>query len=138
EKFTAGAVRVEVITAEPRPIPVAGPRVGAAVVDTLRRAGIGFTPDKAVTAVDADARTVTFAAGDAASSHLRAVAPPHPSPVAALPPALVDASGWITVDPATLATAAPGVWAVGDNTVVPLANGKPLPKAAIFAEGAAA
>jgi len=138
EKFTAGAVRVDVITAEPRPIPVTGPQVGAAVVDSLRRAGIGFTPDKAVTALDAGARTITFADGDVEPFDLLAVVPPHRSPAAALLPDLVDAGGWIPVDPTTLATAAPGVWAVGDNTAVPLADGKPLPKAAIFAEGAAA
>jgi sulfide:quinone oxidoreductase len=52
-------------------------------------------------------------------------------------PAVVDASGmcvdgWIPVDPRTLETAFPGVYAVGDVTSVG------TPKAGVFAEGQAA
>ncbi|MEB3020750.1 NAD(P)/FAD-dependent oxidoreductase [[Mycobacterium] crassicus] len=137
-RFTGGAARVDVITAEPRPIPVVGTQVGDAVVSTLNATGIGFTPGKVATAIDPNARTITFADGDVEPFDLLAVVPPHRSPVAALLPALVNPGGWIPVDPQTMATATPGVWAVGDNAAVPLANGMALPKAAIFAERAAA
>lgn len=137
-RFGSGAVRVDVITAEPRPIPVAGRQVGDAVVGLLTAAGIGFSAEKVATAIDPEIRTISFADGRTEPFDLLAVVAPHRSAVAALLPGLVNAGGWIPVDPATLTTAVPGVWAVGDNTAVPLANGGALPKAAIFAEGAAA
>ena len=43
----------------------------------------------------------------------------------------------MTVDPATFATPAERVWAVGDATGVKLANGKFLPKAGVFARAEA-
>ncbi|HEU4361974.1 MAG TPA: FAD/NAD(P)-binding oxidoreductase [Mycobacterium sp.] len=137
ERFTSGAVRVDVITCEPRPIGVARPEVGKAVVGMLRGNGIGFHAEKVTRAVDPEARTIEFADGGTESFDLLAAVPPHSSPAAAVLPGMVNAGGWIPVDPATLATGTPGVWAVGDNTVVPLAHGMPLPKAGIFADGAA-
>jgi sulfide:quinone oxidoreductase len=60
--------------------------------------------------------------------------PPHrPPPVVAESPLASD-GGWVSVDPGTLATAYPGVFAVGDVTQIELANGLPLPKAGIIAE----
>lgn len=136
EKFTGGAVRVDVITAEPRPIGVAGPDVGDALTGMLDARGIGFHPGKATSAIHPDAGTVEFGDGSTEAFDLLAVVPPHTSPAAAVL-AGVNPGGWIPVDPSTLATDVPGVWAVGDNTALPLAHGKPLPKAGVFAEGAA-
>ena len=54
-------------------------------------------------------------------------------------PPVVAASGltgggpWVPVDRATLQTSFPGVYAIGDVTTIPLANGNPLPKAGVFA-----
>jgi sulfide:quinone oxidoreductase len=39
----------------------------------------------------------------------------------------------VRVDRHTMATAFPGVYAVGDVTLIPLAMGKPLPRAGVFA-----
>jgi sulfide:quinone oxidoreductase len=47
---------------------------------------------------------------------------------------LVDASGWVPVDPTTLQTRREGVFAIGDATAVRLANGMYLPKAGVFAD----
>ena len=46
-------------------------------------------------------------------------------------------AGWVPVDKRTLQTRYQNVYAIGDVTAVTLANGKPLPKAAVFAEGQA-
>ena len=46
-------------------------------------------------------------------------------------------SGWVSVDRGTLATSFPGVYAIGDVTSIPLASGKPLPKAGVFAHAQA-
>ena len=137
QRFRDGAVAVDLFTCEPRPIGVARSEVSRAVVGLLGSAGIGFAEGKRVRAIDSGARTVSFDDDSTEAFDVLAVVPPHTSPAAALLPELVNPAGWIPVDPATLATAAPGVWAVGDCTALPLANGLALPKAGIFAEGGA-
>ncbi len=48
---------------------------------------------------------------------------------------LTDGGDWIPVNSETLETGYPGVFAIGDVNQVKMANGKPLPKAGVFAEG---
>ncbi|WP_433611967.1 NAD(P)/FAD-dependent oxidoreductase [Prescottella agglutinans] len=133
ERFTNGAVRVDVFTPDPLPMPVAGPAVGNALVAMMEAKSIGFHGGKSATVVDPHARTVEFGDSTTEFFDLIAVVPPH-APGAAVTSTGLGPAGWIPVDPATLATRAPGVFAVGDSTALPLPNGKPLPKAAIFAE----
>ena len=45
--------------------------------------------------------------------------------------------GWIHADPNTLATGFDGVYAIGDTNQILLANGKPLPRAGVFAHSQA-
>jgi sulfide:quinone oxidoreductase len=47
---------------------------------------------------------------------------------------LASPGGWIAVDPGSLATGRPGVFAIGDLTQIKLANDLQLPKAGIIAE----
>ncbi|MBS9534570.1 FAD-dependent oxidoreductase [Mycobacterium sp. M1] len=133
-RFTDGAVRVDVITAEPRPVPVVSPGVGTGLVDLLEQTGIGFTAQRTVTAVDAATCTLTFADGGTERFDLLATVPPHRSPVADLLPGAVNPGGWLPVDGTTLATGLPGVWAIGDVAALLLADGKPAPKAGFIAE----
>jgi sulfide:quinone oxidoreductase len=60
--------------------------------------------------------------------------PPHTAPVAVREGGLVDASGWVPVDQATLQTRHTGVFAIGDVTAIRLPNGMFLPKAGVFAD----
>jgi sulfide:quinone oxidoreductase len=60
--------------------------------------------------------------------------PPHRAPAVVAESALAGDGGWVSVDPGTLATAYPGVFAIGDVTQIKLANGLPLPKAGVIAE----
>ncbi|MEV3966046.1 FAD/NAD(P)-binding oxidoreductase [Nocardia sp. NPDC050193] len=136
DKHADGAVRVEAFTPDPLPMPVAGPDVGKALVELMTAKGIGFHGSKAATGVDPHARAVTFADGSTETFDLLAVVPPH-APTAAAASTGLGPAGWIPVDPATLSTTAEGVFAVGDSTALLLPNGKPLPKAAIFAEAQA-
>ena len=46
-------------------------------------------------------------------------------------------AGWVQVDKRTLKTRYDNVYAVGDATMITLANGKPLPKAGTFAHAQA-
>jgi sulfide:quinone oxidoreductase len=130
-------VDIEVYSPEPLPMPVAGPIVGAGLVSMLAEAGIGFHPGKQVERIDPANREVVFADGEHVSFELLVVVPPHraPIPVADLG---MSPQGWLPVDAHTLATASAGVWALGDNASITLMNGKPLPKAAVFAKGQAA
>jgi len=76
---------------------------------------------------------VVFPEGEERFDLLIAV-PPHRPPLVVEESGLVAEHGWIGVDPRTLATRYPGVYAIGDVNLIPLANGLPLPKAGVMAE----
>jgi sulfide:quinone oxidoreductase len=126
--------RVDIYTAEPVPLGVAGPEVSAGVRDMITSAGIGHFPDHQVVSVEPGERRVDFADGVTADFDLLAYVPPHRAPRVVREARLVDDSGWVPVDRNTLHTSFPGVYAIGDITSIPLVMGKPLPKAGVFAE----
>ena len=128
---------IAVYTPEPQPMPVAGPALGAAVRDMLASRGIEYFPGHRPLAVEPGTRTIQFETGDVARYDLLAYVPPHAAPGFVVDAGLAPPGGWVNVDPKTLATGAEHVWAVGDVTGIPLANGKALPKAGVFAEGQA-
>ncbi|OXM18328.1 dehydrogenase [Rhodococcus erythropolis] len=134
DRFTSEAVHIDVFTPESLPMPVAGPDVGRALTSMLEAKGIGFHNEKTATGIDPRTRTVTFADNAEETFDLLAVVPPHTAPAAVRTSAVAGPHGWIPVDASTLTTDTPEVWAIGDNTALILPNGKPLPKAAIFAE----
>ena len=132
-----GRCEVAVYTPEPQPMPVAGPALGAAVREMLASRGIDYFPGHKAVAVEPSSRTIRFETGDVARYDLLAYVPPHAAPAFVVDAGLAPAGGWVKVDPKTLATPFERVWAVGDVTGIPLANGKSLPKAGVFAEGQA-
>lgn len=131
------AVSIDVYTPEPGPMPVAGPEVSKQVRQMVESKGIGYHPEHSVTQVDAEKKRITFANGASAEFDLLVYVPPHRAPPVVKEAGLVGPSGWVTVDRATLATSFAGVFAIGDVTGIPLAIGKPLPKAGVFAHGEA-
>jgi sulfide:quinone oxidoreductase len=76
---------------------------------------------------------VVFDDGSEQPFDLLLAVPPHRAPEAVSASGLTE-HGWVAVDPRTLATGHTGVYAVGDTTTIPLANGLPLPKAGVIAE----
>ncbi|MCR4297215.1 MAG: NAD(P)/FAD-dependent oxidoreductase [Gallionella sp.] len=128
---------IEFFAAEPRPMFVAGPEVGAAVRGMVEAQGIAYHPEHQVKEVDPAARRVTFANGTAAEFDLLFYVPPHRAPVVVREAGLTNEAGWIPVDRHTLQTQFEGVFAVGDITSIPLKMGRPLPKAGVFAHGQA-
>ena len=76
---------------------------------------------------------VVLADGEVPFDLLLAV-PPHRPPAVVAGSGLTAGHGWVGVDAGTLATPHPGVYAVGDVTFIPLANGLPFPKAGVMAE----
>ncbi len=126
-------VDIEVITPEPLPMGVAGPKVGNMVVSLLQSRDIRFSPEHQMTEIDSAKKEIIFKDGNKASYDLLICVPPH-----GIPPVLKDSpvlgeSGWVKVNPKTLDTELENVYALGDVTNIPLSVGKPLPKAGVFA-----
>jgi sulfide:quinone oxidoreductase len=130
-------VQVEVYAAEQAPMGVAGPEVSAGVKELLAANGIGYHPEHQVTRADASSRRLEFANGSRAEYDLLAYVPPHRPPRAVRESGLLGESGWVSADRHTFETRFPGVYAIGDVVSIPLALGKPLPKAGVFADGQA-
>jgi sulfide:quinone oxidoreductase len=133
ESFRARRVEaaVEVFSPQPMSLPVLG-QVGCDVIEgRLAENGITFLPNHKATSVEAG--QVVFASARRPFDLLFAV-PPHQPPSVVRESGLVDDSGWVPVDPRTLETHSPGVYAIGDVVQIMMANGKPLPKAGVFAE----
>lgn len=135
----AGCVQVDLYTPEAQPMPVAGPQLGAAVQGMLKEKGIGFHPLHKLRSVNAGSRTLVFENGTSVEYDLLAVIPPHRAPRALEQSGFLNAGGWIPVDPRTLETNIPGIYAIGDITAIPIpGRWKPdvpmmLPKAGVFA-----
>ena len=127
------AVSIDVYAAEPAPMGVAGPHVSSAVVELLVAKDIPYHPDHQVVSVDASRKRLTFANGVLADFDLLAYVPAHRAPGAIRESGLSSESGWVSVDRQTLETRWPNVFAIGDVVSIPLAIGKPLPKAGVFA-----
>ncbi|TMK95044.1 MAG: NAD(P)/FAD-dependent oxidoreductase [Actinobacteria bacterium] len=122
-------VRIQVVMPFGAPIPPS-PDTSAAILETFAERDIEFLPDHLVASLDAATKEAVLDDGRRLPYDLFLGIPVHRAP------AVVEASGmteggWIPVDPRTLATRFPGVYAVGDVTSVG------TPKAGMFAEGAA-
>jgi sulfide:quinone oxidoreductase len=137
ERRLRDAISIEVYAAEAGPMGVAGPEMSAAVRGLIEAKGIPYHPEHQVVAVDPAAKRLDFANGTHAEFDLLAYMPPHRAPRAVRESALLGENGWVAVDRHTLETRFPGVFAIGDVVSIPLALGKPLPKAGVFAHGEA-
>ncbi|MSP14010.1 MAG: NAD(P)/FAD-dependent oxidoreductase [Chloroflexi bacterium] len=128
---------VAVFTPETLPMPVAGQAMGQAVVAMLQARGITFHPTLQPDHIDTAARAIVFKDGQRQAFDLLAGVPPHRAPQVVRESPLANPAGWIPVDKHTLQTRFEHTYAIGDVTTIPLANGKPLPKAGVFANGQA-
>ncbi|MFQ5380218.1 MAG: NAD(P)/FAD-dependent oxidoreductase [Dehalococcoidia bacterium] len=120
-------------TPEDQPMLVAGPNVGPELARLLEERDVELHWEQIALKLLPDRRKILFEIADTTYDLLVAV-PPHVVPPVLKECGLVDASGWVPVDPQTLLTAHPGVYALGDVTAVRLANGMFLPKAGVFAD----
>lgn len=128
---------VEITTSTPQPmsLPVVGAAGCAQVEGLLGGKRIGFAANRKV--LKLDGRTLV-ADGATVPADLLIVVPPHRPPQVVRESGLALRGEWIAVDTASMRTSVDGVFAVGDVTEVPLANGMALPKAGVFAESQAA
>jgi sulfide:quinone oxidoreductase len=121
--------RSEVSLVMPLPVPIPpSPAASEALLAAFAERGIAWYPGRQVSALDPNRKVVVLADGDELPYDLFLGVPVHRAPAVVQESGLcVD--GWIPVDPLTLETTFPGVYAVGDVTSVG------TPKAGVFAEG---
>ncbi len=132
--FKARGVRaaLEVFSPQPMTLPILGQASCSVLESRLAEHGINFLPNHKATSIDAG--EVVFG-NERRPYDLLLGVPPHQCPPVVVQSGLTDGKAWIEVNPRTLETKFPGVYAIGDNTEIKLANGMPLPKAGVFAEG---
>jgi sulfide:quinone oxidoreductase len=120
------ASRIQVVIPFGTPIPPS-PATSEAIVAAFAERGIEFVPDRRVAALDPQTNEAVLDDGRRLPCDLFLGVPVHVAPAVVADSGLTE-EGWIPVDPATLATRFPGVYAVGDVTSVG------TPKAGVFAE----
>jgi sulfide:quinone oxidoreductase len=128
---------VEIFAAEAGPMATAGPEMSAAVRGMVEAQGIAYQPGRQIEKVDSAPRTLHFTTGASAACDLLIYVPPHRAPAVIRQSGLIGDNGWIAVNPQTLQTAVPGVFAIGDITSIPIPSGKALPKSGVFAHAEA-
>jgi sulfide:quinone oxidoreductase len=111
------------------PIPPS-PGASAALLAAFEERGIDWRPERLVTALDGDRSVVVLNDGETLPFDLFLGIPVHKAPSVVVESGLT-VDGWIPVNPESLKTEFPGVYAVGDVTSVG------TPKAGVFAEGQA-
>ncbi len=126
-------VDLHLYTPEPHPLPVAGPAVGDAVRGLLAQHGIACHTGRRLERVEGEARTLVFADGGRARFDLALGVPPHRPAKVVEDAGLVDGNGWVPVDRHSLRAAAERVFVIGDLAGIPIADGRMLPKAGVFA-----
>lgn len=129
ERGVRDEIRISVVIPFGTPVPPS-PATSEAILAKFAQRGIEFVAERRVAALDPATHEAILDDGRRLPCDLFLGIPVHRAP-AVVEAAGLTAEGWIPVDPATLATRFPGVYAVGDVTSVG------TPKAGVFAEGAA-
>jgi sulfide:quinone oxidoreductase len=133
DKLNARGVKatIEVFSPQPMSLPILGQEGCDTIESRLADHGITFYPNHKATGIEHG--EVVFANKRLPYDLLFGV-PPHKPPAVVRESGLVGESGWVNVKKHTLETSFDGVYAIGDVVQIMLANGKPLPKAGLFAE----
>jgi sulfide:quinone oxidoreductase len=132
-----GNTEIQMYAAEPGPMGTAGPQISAALKGMIESKGIHYFPAHQVVKVTPETRKLHFANGLESDYDLLVYVPPHQAPAVLKNSSLLGENGWVSVDRHTLGTKFKDVYAIGDVTSIPLKMGKPLPKAAVFAQSQA-
>ena len=114
----------------PRPIPPS-PDASAAILTAFAERDIAWHPRREVCELDPGRKVAKLRDGDEMPYDLFLAVPVHVAPQVVRDAGLT-VDGWIPVEPATLETSYPGVYAIGDVAAVG------TPRAGVFAEGHAA
>ncbi|MEP6625370.1 MAG: FAD/NAD(P)-binding oxidoreductase, partial [Acidimicrobiia bacterium] len=123
--------RSEIALVMPLPIPIPpSPAASAALITAFAERDISWHPQRLVTALDPEHRTAVLGDGTEMPYDLFLGVPVHRAPTVVAESG-ITVDGWVPVDPLTLETPVPGVFAIGDVAAVG------TPKAGVFAEGQA-
>jgi sulfide:quinone oxidoreductase len=115
----------------PLPVPIPpSPAASEALLVSFAERGIAWHPGRLVRGLDPDRKVALLSDDSEMPYDLFLGVPVHRAPDVVLASGLA-VDGWIPVNPHTLETAFPGVYAIGDVTSVG------TPKAGVFAEGQA-
>jgi len=125
----SGASQVSLVMPLGVPIPPS-PKASQVILAAFAERGIGWHPGQLVRALDPGRKVALLGDGAEMPYDLFLGVPVHRAPAVVAESGLT-VDGWIPVDPRTLQTRYPGVYAVGDVTSVG------TPKAGVFAEGQA-
>jgi sulfide:quinone oxidoreductase len=117
---------IALVTPQPAPIPPS-PGTSAALLAAFAERGISFSPNRALKSVDPARQVALFSDGSEMPYDLLFGIPVHSVPAVVAESGLA-VDGWVPVDPMTLETSFPGVFAIGDVTSIG------TPKAGVFAE----
>ncbi|OLD02906.1 hypothetical protein AUG19_06920 [archaeon 13_1_20CM_2_54_9] len=130
-------VEVHMFTPEAQALPATGPVIGKQVERMLATRGIKYHPKKKLVKVARD--SIVFEDGEEINHDLLVAVPPHRCPSVVVDAGLTDSSGWVPVNPNTLATKVEDVYAIGDVSAIETPHGHMpfLPKAGVFAQGQA-
>ncbi|HYB84055.1 MAG TPA: FAD/NAD(P)-binding oxidoreductase [archaeon] len=126
-----GRVSVRILTPEPHPLPILGPEAGKRLTDLLSEKEIEYFPSERVNEIRPG---IVLTAGKQFSHTLLLAVPKHVVPDVLRKGGLADDSGWIPVEPRTLATKHPDMYAIGDCAGTRNPKGQLLPRAGAIAE----
>lgn len=121
--------KVSLVMPLPVPIPPS-PDASQALLAAFAERGIDFHPKTLITSLDPERKVAHTSDGGEIPYDLFLAIPKHRVP-SVVEESGLSVDGWIPVDPYTLETVHPGVYAVGDVTSVG------TPKAGVFSEGQA-
>jgi len=131
KKGVRDKVKIQIVTPEPHPLTILGPDAGKAVVTLLEERGIEYHPAQKV--IDIRRNSVATESKEVPHDLVLAI-PTHVAPSILKESGLLDPTGWIRVDPETLVTGAPNVFAIGDCAGPKTPMGPMLPRAGVLAE----
>jgi sulfide:quinone oxidoreductase len=129
ERGRRAACDITVVTPLPTPVPPS-PATSAAILAAFEERDITFVGASTVAGLDVSRHTAAVSGGRDLDYDLFLGVPLHRVPRVVAESGLAD-SGWVAVQPTTLETAWPGVYALGDVADAP------VPRAGVFAERAA-
>jgi sulfide:quinone oxidoreductase len=124
-----GDCSITMVNALSSPVPPS-PETSKALLAAFAERDISYLPNRRVTSVDAARKVVVLDDASELACDLFLGVPKNRAPDVVVATGLTE-NGWVTINPQTLETKSPGVYALGD-----LAN-TGAPKAGVFAEGAA-
>jgi sulfide:quinone oxidoreductase len=123
---------MQIVTPEAHPLGILGSEAGKKVTALLASREIAYYPSQKVKEIRQ--KSILTEEGKEILHDAIFAIPIHVAPSVLKDSRLLDESGWIPVDPATLAMEIPNVYAIGDCAAAKTPKGTMLPRAGALAE----